>query len=68
MCKPLLFETIKQQQADKVTCPIKVTPHCHPASAVDVHVDGLGGIIYLSCAQCDRLIEKIKVPKYQVPK
>lgn len=68
MCKPLLLKTILQQQADKVTCPIKVTPHCHPRSFVDVHVDGLGGVIYLSCAKCDRLIAKIKVPKYTVPK
>lgn len=68
MCKPLLISTILQQQADKVTCPVKLTPHCHPKGGVDVHVDGLGGVIYLSCKTCDRLIAKIKVPKYTVPK
>lgn len=64
MCKPILLKTILKQQADKVTCPIKINPTCHPKATLDVHVDGLGGYIYLSCSQCDRLVTKIKVPKY----
>lgn len=57
------MSAIKQQQADNVTCPIKIRPNCHPQAAIDVHVDGLGGVIYLSCSQCDRLIVRVKVPK-----
>lgn len=57
------MSTIKQQKAQDVTCPIRVFPTCHPKAHLDVHVDGLGGVIYLSCNQCDRLVAKIKVPK-----
>lgn len=65
MCKKLLISTIKKQK--DIHAPIRIFPTCHPKASLDVHVDGLGGIIYLSCSKCDRLIEKIKVPKYTLP-
>jgi len=64
MCKKILMSTIKEQQAQDVTCPIKLSPACHPDAGIDVHIDGIGGIIYLSCRQCDRMIETIKVKPY----
>lgn len=58
------MSTLKKQKGSSLHCPCRLFPTCHPRAAIDVHVDGIGGIIYLSCSKCDRLIETIKVKPY----
>ena len=61
VCQELLLEASAHQKKNKIKCPIRIFPKCHPKAYVDCFVDGKLKIITLVCSACDQTIATIQV-------
>lgn len=61
MCRELFNQVFRYNRRNKISCPIRIFPHCHPKSYLEVFVDSKRKRITLVCGTCDRTISTINI-------